>query len=40
MKKLLALIILFFEAYGESLLNDKESPYERIDRTCGTEFYF
>ena len=40
MKKLFALIILFLEAYGQSLLEDKETPYERIDRTCGTEIYF
>jgi hypothetical protein len=40
MKKLFSIIILFFEAYGQSLLEDKETPYERIDRTCGSEFYF
>lgn len=40
MKKLFSIIILFLEAYGQSLLEDKEAPYERIDRTCGTEIYF
>lgn len=39
MKKFFNLIVLFFQVYGQILLENKETPYERIDRTCGSEFY-
>lgn len=40
MKKLFEIIVLFLEAYWQSIAESKETPYERIDRTCGTEIYF
>ena len=40
MKKLFSLIMLFLKTYEQSLLENKETSCERIDRTCGTDFYF
>ena len=40
MKKLFEIIVLFLETYAQNILEDKETPYERIDRTAGSEFYF
>lgn len=40
MKKIINLIIAFFEAYGNAILNDKETPADRMNRTCGSEIFF
>lgn len=39
MKNLIKTIIAFFEYYGEIILNNNETPLERINRTCGSDFF-